>query len=131
MRSGDGVELFVAETGPRDAQAIVLIHGLGFSHEVWGAQWRGELAQRFHLIAYDLRGHGRSTRPTDPLAYQDGARWADDLRAVLAATGAKDPIVVGWSLGGLVIAHYLRVHGDAALGGVVSSQRCARSPSPR
>lgn len=119
VRSGDGVELFVAETGPRDAQAIVLIHGLGFSHEVWGAQWRGELAKRFHLVTYDLRGHGRSSRPTDPAAYRDGARWADDLHAVLAATRAKDPIVVGWSLGGLVIAHYLRVHGDAALGGMV------------
>lgn len=119
VRSAGGVELHVVEVGPRDAQAIVLIHGLGFSHEVWGRQWRGELARRFHLIAFDLRGHGRSTRPEDPAAYADGGGWGDDLRAVLEATRAKDPIVVGWSLGGLVIAHYLRAHGDAALGGVV------------
>jgi non-heme chloroperoxidase len=118
-KSRDGVELLVAQRGPRDAQAIVLIHGLGFSHEVWQRQWESELGQRFHLIAYDLRGHGRSARPTEASAYQEGDRWAQDLEAVLTATQAKRPIVVGWSLGGLVVAHYLRVFGDEALGGLV------------
>src|SRR5689334_5797729 len=61
-RSPDGVELSVEETGRGDGPAIVFVHGLGFSHEVWRRQLDGELATRFHLVAYDLRGHGRSSR---------------------------------------------------------------------
>lgn len=117
--AADGVQLAIEEVGPRDAPAIVFIHGLGFSREVWRHQMEGPLAERYHLIAYDLRGHGRSAHPTDQAAYEAGARWADDLHTVLTATHAKNAVVVGWSLGGLVIAHYLRVHGDAALGGSV------------
>ena len=117
--SKDGVELAIEEAGPRDAPAIVFIHGLGFTRDIWRRQLEGPLAQRYHLIAFDHRGHGRSTRPTDEAAYSDGTRWADDLHAVLTATNAKQPILVGWSLGGLVISHYLRVHGDSAIAGAV------------
>ncbi len=118
-RSSDGVELAVEETGRGDGPAIVFIHGLGFSREVWRRQLDGELAARFHLVAYDLRGHGQSARPQDAAAYEDGRRWGEDLHAVLEATHATSAVVVGWSLGGLAIAEYLRGHGDAALGGVV------------
>jgi pimeloyl-ACP methyl ester carboxylesterase len=119
VRSADGVELAVEETGRGDGPAIVFVHGLGFSRDVWRRQLDGELATRFHLVAYDLRGHGRSSRPEDAAAYEDGRRWGEDLHAVLEATHATSAVVVGWSLGGLAIAEYLRGHGDAALGGVV------------
>lgn len=118
-RSADGVELAVSERGPRGAPSIVFIHGLGFSREAWHRQLAGPLASRHHLVAYDLRGHGRSSRPTETSAYADGERWADDLAAVLRATQARRPVLVGWSLGGLVMGHYLRVHGDGAIGGLV------------
>jgi non-heme chloroperoxidase len=119
VRSADGVELAVEETGRGDGPAIVFIHGLGFSGEVWRRQLDGELAARFHLVTYDLRGHGRSSRPLDAAAYEDGRQWGEDLHAVIEATHATNAVVVGWSLGGLVIAEYLRSHGDADLGGVV------------
>lgn len=115
--SADGVTLAIEERGPRDAPAIVFVHGLGFSHEVWHRQLEGELARRYHLVAYDLRGHGRSSRPGEPVAYQDGARWGQDLAAVIAATHARNPVVVGWSLGGIPIMEYARAGG--ALGGAV------------
>lgn len=119
VRSTDGVELAVTEVGPPSAPAIVFLHGLGFSREVWHRQLDGALASRFHLVAFDLRGHGQSSRPADQAAYSDGARWGDDLAAVLEATRAVRPVVVGWSLGGLVIATYLRDHGGEALAGAV------------
>lgn len=113
----DGVDIFVEERGPHDAPAIVFIHGLGFDHQVWHRQLESPLARTYHLVAYDLRGHGRSSRPTDPAAYEDGARWGADLRAVIAATKARNPIVVGWSLGGIPIMEY--AHSGGALGGAV------------
>ena len=119
VQSSDGVALAVEEAGPADAPTLVFIHGLGFTRAAWHRQLESSLAARFHLVAYDLRGHGQSARPADPAAYSDGARWGDDLRAVLAATRARHAIVVGWSLGGLAVALYLRDHGDAAIAGVV------------
>jgi len=119
VRSSDGVALAVQEAGPADAPTLVFLHGLGFTHAVWHRQLEGALASRFHLVAYDLRGHGQSSRPTDAAAYATGARWADDLRAVLTATGARHAILVGWSLGGLAISFYLREHGGAAIDGAV------------
>ncbi|MBX3264216.1 MAG: alpha/beta hydrolase [Labilithrix sp.] len=119
VRSADGVELAVTETGDLDGPAIVFVHGLGFSREIWRRQLEGGLSSRFHLVAYDLRGHGRSARPRDDAAYADGARWGDDLAAVIAGTRVEKPIVVGWSLGGVVLGAYLRDHGGDELGGAV------------
>ncbi len=72
----------------------------------------------FRVVSFDLRGHGDSDKPTDEAAYADGARWADDLAAVIAAAGLRRPVLVGWSLGGLVILHYLKRHGNKGIAGI-------------
>jgi pimeloyl-ACP methyl ester carboxylesterase len=84
----------------------------------WDAQFRG-LAQRFHVIAYDFRGHGASEKPLEPAKYTDSGLWADDLAAVIRARNLRRPVLVGWSYGGYVIADYVRKFGDADLGGLV------------
>lgn len=115
----DGLQVAVQEAGNPDGPAIVFIHGLLGSRLNWQRQIESPALQGYRLITYDLRGHGLSDKPTDSDAYNDGRRYADDLAAVLAATGAKRPVLVGWSLGGLVISDYLAAHGDAAIGGAV------------
>ncbi len=115
----DGVVLAVEESGNPDGQAIVFIHGLLGSRINWDRQTASPALQRYRLITYDLRGHGLSGKPGDPEAYRDGRRQADDLAAVLKATGASRPVLVGWSLGGVVISNYLAAHGDAGIGGAV------------
>ncbi|OLU34946.1 alpha/beta hydrolase [Pseudomonas sp. PA15(2017)] len=115
----DGLQLAVQEAGNPHGPAIVFIHGLLGSRLNWQRQIESPALQGYRLITYDLRGHGLSDKPADSSAYNDGRRYADDLAAVLAATGAKRPVLVGWSLGGLVMSDYLAAHGDAAIGGAV------------
>ena len=115
----DGLQLAVQEAGTPDGPAIVFIHGLLGSRLNWQRQIESPALQGYRLITYDLRGHGLSDKPADSSAYSDGRRYADDLAAVLAATGAKRAVLVGWSLGGLVMSDYLAAHGDAAIGGAV------------
>jgi pimeloyl-ACP methyl ester carboxylesterase len=43
---------------------------------------------------------------------------SDDLRSVMAATGAHQPVLVGWSLGGIIVAQYLSDYGDGDISGV-------------
>ena len=61
VRTG-GVELCVAELGEPGQPTVVLVHGYPDSKEVW-AQVAARLADRFHVVLYDVRGHGRSTAP--------------------------------------------------------------------
>lgn len=115
-RSKDGLALSGQAYGDPKAPAIVLIHGLGQSRLSWELQ-TAALADRFRVIAYDLRGHGDSDKPADPAAYADGGLWADDLQAVIAATGVQRPVLAGWSLGGLVIGHYVARYGAEGIAG--------------
>jgi non-heme chloroperoxidase len=118
VASADGTRLHVREWGRQDAQAIVFVHGWSQCELCWARQVRGTLAERFHLITFDLRGHGRSDAPPDAARYTDGLVWADDLAAVLAVVSARRPVLVGWSYGAFVVADYLRAYGEEAIGAI-------------
>lgn len=115
----DGVKLAVQESGNPQGPAIVFIHGLLGSRLNWEKQTGSPELQRYRMITYDLRGHGLSDKPENTDAYTDGRRYADDLAAVLKATGSKKPLLVGWSLGGVVMSNYLAAYGDADIGGIM------------
>lgn len=120
----DGTRLAVHEWGNAAGPAVLFLHGFAQSHLCFEAQYRSPLADRFRLIAYDMRGHGESEQPADAAAYQGSRVWADDLAAVMTARGLKRPVLVGWSMGGRVIRQYLINYGDSAIAGVnfVASQ---------
>ena len=98
MVSIDGGRLHYRRQGHGDT--VVLVHGFGLDQRVWEPQWSA-LAAHFDVIAYDLRGFGRSTLP-------DSAPYAhhEDLRALLDALGVERTHLVGHSLGGGVAASF-------------------------
>ncbi|MEJ1961301.1 MAG: alpha/beta hydrolase [Gammaproteobacteria bacterium] len=114
----DGVTLAVESWGNAEDPGIVLVHGLGQSRLAWLAVVES-LAAKFHVVAYDLRGHGESDKPLGPEAYIRGERWAEDLQRVMQAAQLQRPAVVVWSLGGVVVSHYLRVFGEDQIGRLV------------
>jgi 3-oxoadipate enol-lactonase/4-carboxymuconolactone decarboxylase len=94
----DGVTLHVRDDGPPGAPALLLVHSLGTSVDVWDAQARA-LARSFRVIRYDLRGHGLSEVGPSPVAIE---RFAADGVAILDALGVTSVHVGGISIGGLV-----------------------------
>jgi non-heme chloroperoxidase len=116
---GGGAALHVREFGKPDGPAIVFVHGWSQCDRCWDRQLEGQLAASFRLVAFDIRGHGMSDRPSDPACYTDGQLWADDLAAVIDAGGLERPVIVAWSYGGFILADYVRAYGDGALGGIV------------
>lgn len=114
-----GLPLQVIEAGPRGAQGVLFIHGSTLSSSSWKLQFESGLADDYHLVALDLRGHGNSGKPWDADAYLDSQLWADDLAAVIEATGLERPVIVAWSYGGHVTMDFLRHHPAERLGGVV------------
>jgi non-heme chloroperoxidase len=118
VASADGTRLHVREWGRRDAQEIVFVHGWSQCDLCWAHQVRGTLAERFRLITFDLRGHGRSDAPAEAARYADDLVWADDLAAVLEVVSARRPVLVGWSYGAFVVADYLRAYGEEAISAI-------------
>jgi pimeloyl-ACP methyl ester carboxylesterase len=121
VQTADGVMLNVVEAGRPDGLAMVFVHGLASSWRAWEAVMAApELASRYRLIAFDLRGHGDSDTDLKPgQLTADGPEassrlWSLDLDAVLA--GLSSPVLVGWSFGSGVIQSWLYTHrspGDA------------------
>lgn len=117
-RTPDGLNLSVRAYGDPKAPEILFVHGLGQCRLSWDRQIASSLSRQFRLVTYDLRGHGDSDKPAVAAAYADGERWADDVEAVIEAAGLSRPTLVGWSLGGLVVGHYLARRGDRGVAGV-------------
>ena len=118
VRSTDGTVLAVHEWGDRARPTLILLHGFLQSHLAWERQF-APLSREFHVVAFDLRGHGASDKPVDAASYRDSWRWADDVAAVVRATSSRRPVLVGWSMGGRVILDYIEKYGQADIGGIV------------
>jgi non-heme chloroperoxidase len=114
----DGIRLSAQSWGDPAKPAILFVHGFGQCHLSFLKQVRGPLAQSFHLLTFDLRGHGASDKPGDPERYAAPGIWADDIAAVLDAARAETALFVGWSLGGRVAIDYLATHGTHRLAGL-------------
>jgi len=114
-----GVPLNTVEAGDKTKPGILLIHGFAQTHWSFKAQLESaDLTRDFHVVAFDLRGHGNSGKPWKPEDYRDSKAWADDVAAVMDATGLQKPVIVGWSFGGFVLANYIEHYGTARVAGV-------------
>jgi pimeloyl-ACP methyl ester carboxylesterase len=90
-------ELFVRHAdGPADATPVLLLHGWQATADINFLPLFEPLAQRHPVIAFDLRGHGRSFYPEEPFTIEAAA---DDAAALLGTLGIDSAIVVGYSLG--------------------------------
>jgi pimeloyl-ACP methyl ester carboxylesterase len=96
MLDRDGVRIHYEVAG--DGPALILTHGYSSTGEMWAGQV-GPLSERFKVITWDMRGHGRSDYPDDEAAYSEEATVAD-MAALLDAVGANAAVVGGLSLGG-------------------------------
>ncbi|GGN03079.1 SDR family oxidoreductase [Streptomyces fuscichromogenes] len=90
VRTG-GVDLCVAELGDPAAPTVVLVHGYPDSKEVWSAV-AARLADRFHVVLYDVRGHGRSTAPKPLRGGFTLAKLTDDFLAVIDEVSPDRPV---------------------------------------
>ena len=118
VKTPDGLTISVQEWGNPNGPEILFIHGFAQSYLSWMRQTDSDLAGEFHIVTYDLRGHGNSDKPLDPGRYRDSRAWGDEVRAVIDAAGLKRPVLSGWSYAGRVISDYLATHGSEKLAGI-------------
>ena len=113
-QSRDGTRIHAEVFGEGDAPTFVLGPGWTETLCYFDSMTRELIEHGFRVVAYDLRGQGRS----QPAAGDDWhiERYGEDLEAVLIATcaGREDVIVAGHSLGAMSIAAWARHHDVAA-----------------
>ena len=88
---------------------LVFLHGIGGA----ARGWRGQIdyfSDRYHAIAWDMPGYGGSA----PLPAVSIATLADALERFLMEVGATKPILVGHSIGGMIVQQWLTKNPDVA-----------------
>ncbi len=85
-------------TGPRHAGTVVLIHPVGLDLTYWDAQIDA-LRTTHDVVAFDLRGHGRSPGTAADVSFE---RFSADLVGLLDQLGVDAAHVVGVSVGGMI-----------------------------
>lgn len=105
--TGD-VKLFAQQSGK--GNPLILIHGLGMSSALWINQ-APVFSQRFHTVAVDLRGFGRSSRPDYPGAYAIEI-LAEDIAGLIRQLELQRCHVLGTSMGGFIGQALALAHPD-------------------
>lgn len=100
MITSDGVRLHVETHGV--GRPLVLVHGWTMSCRFFDRQVK-ELSNRFKVVTYDLRGHGRSETSRRGHTVE---RYALDLRELIESLDLRGCILCGWSLAVPVVLEY-------------------------
>ncbi|WP_231639305.1 alpha/beta fold hydrolase [Mycobacterium sp. Marseille-P9652] len=104
---GTVLRAVTAGAGP----SIVFAHGYGGTLGEWNIVWDRLLARGHRLIAFDQRGHGRSTLGS---VGAGSAPMAEDYAAVLRHFGVEDGVLVGHSMGGFVAVRAVLDHSEVS-----------------
>lgn len=95
METSAGVNIFYEEAG--EGRPLVMLHGWGGSGRLW--RFQQELAGNFRLVVPDLRGHGRSSAPSESFTLDD---LVNDIVSLFERLNLRDATLLGWSLGSQV-----------------------------
>ena len=104
-----GVRLHVRDTGPRDAPAIIMLHGFGASLHTW-EDWSALLEPNYRVIRMDLPGFGLTG--ADPTGDYTDARSITLLLALLDRLGVPRATFIGSSMGGRIAWAFAAAHPD-------------------
>ena len=111
VTTGDGTKISTIAAG--SGTPVVLAHGYAVDMHCWNLVAESLVARQYKVIAFDQRGHGRSTIGADGIGSR---QMASDYLAVLRAHEVEDGVLVGHSMGGFIAIRTL-IEESAALAG--------------
>jgi 3-oxoadipate enol-lactonase len=94
----NGIDTYYEIHGKQGAPWLAFSHSLACSVRMWDAQIEA-FKDRFRILAYDTRGHGKSAAPAGPYTLE---AMADDLRALVSHLDIQRLHFVGLSMGGMI-----------------------------
>jgi 3-oxoadipate enol-lactonase len=116
----NGIQLYYELAGPAEAPVVLLSNSLGTRLEMWDPQMQA-LTERYRVLRYDSRGHGRSEAPNGP--YTIDMLAADGL-GLLDALDIERAHFCGLSKGGMVGQVLGAKHGERLISLALCSTAC-------
>lgn len=104
-----GIHIYYETHGSPSAPPLLLTHGYSST----SAMWQGQIdafSKLYHLITWDMRGHGQTTYPADPTLYSEAHTVSDMLALLDHLHPNQQAIVGGLSLGGYMSLAFYRLH---------------------
>ncbi|MFS4445425.1 alpha/beta fold hydrolase [Maribacter sp. 2307UL18-2] len=95
----NGIKLHYQTQG--SGEPLLLLHNFTSSHKVW-EPWLRDLAKQYTLILPDMRGHGKSTNPSNLFTHEQSAK---DMYALMDALKIEKFKAIGASSGGMTLVH--------------------------
>ena len=125
ITSRDGVAINIEVEGR--GRRVTLLHGVGSHLQAWD-DVAASLRDRFTLLRYDLRGHGKSGKPPGPYNLDD---YVADLAALLDAQPVDRTTLVGFSFGGMIAPAFTVRHPERVRALGIVSAVAGRTPEQR
>ncbi|RIA88731.1 Alpha/Beta hydrolase protein [Glomus cerebriforme] len=127
LRTPDGMTLFIEERGNILKPTLILTHGFFSSRLVWETTFTSHnMFDNYHLVRWDLRGMGDSSKDSDLNKYNNLQLYANDVNLIVNSIKKRKEnvqskiILVTWSTGSLVTLSYFNSTGDSNVDGYVS-----------
>jgi pimeloyl-ACP methyl ester carboxylesterase len=125
---GGGMTVHLRDEGPKDAPAIILLHGSNASLHTW-QQWVDRLGNEYRIIRYDQPGHGL-TGPHPKDDYSAKA-FVDVVDRIAKNRGLNKFYLGGNSMGGWVTHEYAKAHPEKLLGIILVDAAGAPDAKPK
>jgi non-heme chloroperoxidase len=114
--NGASIDLHYDDRGPVDGPPVVLIHGWPLSARSWENQVPALISAGHRVITYDRRGFGDSSQPWSGYDYDT---FTADLHALIEQLDLSGATLVGFSMGGGEVVHYIGTHGTSRIAAAV------------
>lgn len=109
----DRLELIYRLAQQQDAVPVLFVHGIFSGAWIWEEHFLDWFAEHgYHAYAVSLRGHGLSSAP-DPSGQYSLKEYAEDLEDAIRTIEQhhkQPPLLVGHSMGGMVVQRFLNQH---------------------
>jgi pimeloyl-ACP methyl ester carboxylesterase len=105
-----GTVLHLESDGPPDASPLLCTHSWGVTSAQWQV-WQPLMGPECRLVVWDVPGLGGSTRPTT--ADESLEKMAQALEAILTFLGPRPVLLVGHSIGGMLLLTLCRLFPEA------------------
>ncbi len=109
--SADGTAINYYEHG-QDGPVLVFVHGWSCDASYWREQV-DYFKESYHMVLIDLAGHGRSGSERENYTME---AFGQDVKIVVESVGAEKVVLIGHSMGALVIAEAARLMPEKAIG---------------
>ena len=125
--TANGIQQRYEISGPEGAPWVTLVHGSADNHTAWWLQTPA-LAETFHVLTYDVRGHGETETPEHEQPSQ--MTFVNDLAGLLTGLGIERTALIGYSMGGGIVRNFAATHPDRVWGLVISNGGRLDAPPP-